>query len=651
MNRACRLLLAATAIAAALLPHPLVAASGPSEGTIVFSGERVRIQYQSPLRQGDGSALNRDVARLNLLVNFADHYLAALIRMGSIASNTEFTLDYSPNRNTGFQPGPNRIQLTDLGGNSFLMELNAALKRRPGTVSSRLIDDVRSLLMMRDHLPRRTDTVEADLGFSCLSNRLTELYPDLDFEPVASTAVVAVRPDEVANHLVLLSDATGSLLLQHSHKPYGFPRASADGRWLSFTENGLLKLLDLQNPGEPALQLFEDPQLQLLDMEWAPSGTFLAGIVLDRVSLDRRLFVFDAATGKHVDQVAHQTGIDGNYQFAYPFWAPDGKRLFFVTDHVINLIDLGKNRTVPRLVSLQGQLSEIVWSPDARAFALVETIGQSRDKQEFDDRDFQCSILRRYDLNDLGQAVELPEQQHTSSDTIKLVSFWSKNRVLYLEGHLRSPRVSSPLWNLGSTFAARLTPAPGDRTGSGAPEAGAIDLQLAYCYAFKTMDSKFRPLYDTGMAQGNHQFMDRFETRWFLGLPLPPGYPTRVGTFCLRRSPYPFPERNITLFTGLSATDAKSLLEFLEAYNIRRFELSRDFDQILFLSNTRGPMSLWRGHTTGIGEVKPPRSGDDTEGGMEDAPPESDQTSGSTAPATSTPPVGAALSIPELPAE
>ncbi|HOY68776.1 MAG TPA: hypothetical protein PLP29_18000 [Candidatus Ozemobacteraceae bacterium] len=650
MKRACRLLFAAV-IVAALLSHPLHAASGPSEGTIVFSGERVRIQYQSPLRLGDGSSLSRDVARMNLLVNFADHYLAALIRMNYIASNTEFTLDYSPNRNTAFQPGPNRIQLPDLGGNGFLMALNAALKRKAGTVSSRLIDDVRSLLTMRDHLPRRTDTIEADLGFSCLSNGLTELYPDLDFEPVASAAVVAVRPDEVANHLVLLADASGSILLPHSHKPYGFPRASADGRWLSFTENGVLKLLDLQTPQAPPLNLFEDPQLQLLDMEWAPTGPVLAGIVLHRGSLERRLFVFDAAAGKHVEQVVRQTEIDGNYQFAYPFWAPDGKKLFFVTDHVVNLIDLAGNRTIPRLVTLQGQLSEIVWSPDARAFALVEIVGQTRDKQEFDDRDFTCSILRRYDLNDLGQAVELPEQQHTSSDTIKLVSFWSKNRVLYLEGHLRSPRVSSPLWNLASTFAARLTPAPGDRTGSGAPEAGAIDLALAYCYAYKTMDSKFRPLYDTGMAQGNHQFMDRFETRWFLGLSLPSGYPTRVGTFCLRRSPYPFPERNIVCFTGLSAADAKSLLEFLEAYNIRRFELSQEFAQILFLSNTRGPMSLWRGRTTGIGEVKPPRSADGNEDDMEEAPPEPDTASGTGAIATSTPPTGAALAIPDLPSE
>ncbi|HNW35521.1 MAG TPA: hypothetical protein PKM25_11355, partial [Candidatus Ozemobacteraceae bacterium] len=350
-----------------------------------------------------------------------------------------------------------------------------------------------------------------------------------------------------------------------------------------------------------------------------------------------------------VDQVANQQVIDGNFQFAYPYWAPDGKKLLFATDHDISLIDLVDGRTVPKIVALSNQLSEIVWSPDSRAFALVEIAGQTRDKQEFDDRDFKFSVLHRYTLNGMGQAVELPEQQHLSSDTIKLVSFWSRDRVLFLEGHLRTPRVSSPLWNLAQTFSARLTPEPGDKSGIGSAEMGAIDLQMDYCYAFKTMESKFRPLYDTGMSQGNHLFMDRFETRWFLGLKLPAGFPTRSSTFCLRHTPYPFPERNESFFMSLSKADMKSLLDLLEAYNLRRFELSGDLSRVLFLSNTRGPMTLWRGPTAGIGEVQPPRSQDEKDSESEEAEPVTSPSSSFTA--TSTPHAGAVLSIPDLPSE
>jgi len=626
------------------------AAAGPSEGNIVFTGQRVKIQFQPPLRQGDGSTLSRDVARLDFLVNLLDHYLGFLTKMGHVASDTQLILEYAAGTNASYLTGPNRIPLSDLGANSVLNEVNAALRRLPGTADSRLMDDVKAILQVKDHLPRRENTIEAGLGFTCLSDGLQAISPDLDFEALGTDSAITLRPDEIANHLVRLSgNSTGSILLGHSHKPYGAIRVSPNGRWLSFTENGTLKLMRLDTPDSTPISIFQNIQSHLLDLEWAPTGSLVAGIVLNKATLERQLFVFDAETGRHVDQVANQQVIDGNFQFAYPYWAPNGKRLFFVTDHDINLIDLADGMTVPKLVTLPNQLSEIVWSHDSRSFAVVEVAGQTRDKQEFDDRDFRYSILHRYNLNSMGQAVELLEQQHLSSDTIKLVSFWSRDRVLFLEGHLRTPRVSSPLWNLAQTFSARLTPEPGQKGVAGTAEMGAVDLQMEYCYAFKTMESKFRPLYDTGMSQGNHLFMDRFETRWFLGLKLPSGLPVRSSTFCLRHMPYPFPERNETFLTSLSKTDATSLLDFLEAYNLRRFEISDDLSKVMFLSNTRGPLNLWLGAAAGIGEVQPPSISDEEDSETEE--PETAISHATSATATSTPPAGAILSIPDLPSE
>lgn len=648
MQRAIAFVLIAVSCLVFTAPDPISAAPGPSEGSIAFTGDRIKIYFQPPLRQGDGGPLNRDVSRLNFAANLLDHYLAALIRMGHIASDTQLTLEYSSANNMSTNPGPKRITLTDLGLNSILLQVNAALKKLRGTTSSRLIDDVKSVMQMRDHLPRRDNTVETRHGYSCLSDGLREIHPDIDFELTGTEEVLALRSDETTNHIARLSaPATGSILLEHGRWSYGFLRCSADGKWLAFTENGSPKLLHLRSKDARPLDLFPDVQVQLLDMEWSPAGQRLAGIALNRDTLDRMLFVYDASNGRFDELVSNQTQIDGNYQFACPLWSPDGKRLFFVTDHDVNLIDLGARLIAPKVVTVSSQLSEVVWSPDARAFALVEVDGQARDKKEFDDQDFRGSTLRRYNLNEFGKAIELPEQRHVSSDTIKLVSFWTRDRVLYLEGHLRMQRTSSPLWDLSQTFAARLTPEPGTKSGSGGPEIGAVDLAMEYCYAFKTMDTKFRLLYDAGMAQGNQLFMDRFKTRWFLGLALPSAMSSRVSSFCLRQMPYPFQERNEIYFMPLSKPDVTSLVNLLEAYNLRRFELSRDLQTLYFLSNSRGPMSLWKGPTAGIGEVKPPRAED-----AEESSEESDDLASGTAPtATSTPPTGAATELPALPEE
>lgn len=649
MQRAIAFVLIAVSCLVFAAPVPASAAPGPSEGSIAFTGDRVKIHFQPPLRQGDGGPLNRDVSRLNFVTNLLDHYLAALIRMGHIASDTQLTLEYSSANNMATNPGPNRITLNDLGLNSILLQVNAALKKLRGTTSSRLIDDVKSVMQMRDHLPRRDNTVETRHGFTCLSDGLREIYPDVDFELTGTEGILTLRPDETTNHIVRLSDpATSSILLEHGRWPFGFLRCSVDGKWLAYTENGSPHLLHLRSKDAKPLPLFPDIQAQLLDMAWSPAGQQLAGIVLNKDTLDRVLFVYDASNGRFDELVSNQTQIDGNYQFAYPIWSPDGKRLFFVTDHDISLIDLGARLIAPKIVTVSSQLSEIVWSPDARAFALVEVDGQSRDKKEFDDRDFRGSTLRRYNLNEFGKAIELPEQRHVSSDTIKLVSFWTRDRVLFLEGHLRMQRTSSPLWDLSQTFAARLTPEPGAKNGGGGSEIGAVDLAMEYCYAFKTMDSKFRLLYDAGMAQGNQLFMDRFKTRWFLGLALPTAMSNRSTTFCLRQMPYPFPERNEMYFMPLSKPDITSLVNFLESYNLRRFELSRDLQTLYFLSNSRGPLSLWKGPAAGIGEVKPPRASNDDE---EEPKATDDLASGSATTATSTPPPGAATDLPPLPEE
>jgi len=619
-----------------------------SEGLVSFIGDKLKISFQPPSRSGlgDSHPLAREIPHLNLVHNLVENYLEYLIKMKKVASSTNFNLEYAPEGGGETFSSKNRIPIPDLGMNLILRIINETLKNQKGTFRSFLIDSAIGLITIKDQMRRKTDTIEMNLNFTNLSQSLEGLRPEADFELIGNREAVTIRPDGSESLLAKLSmDSSGTVLLERGKRFYHNLKASKSHPFVAFTDGGEVKIINCSVPkassektsaSSPiAVSIFNSDSKVLLDMEWSPTTPILAGIVLDKETSDREIFLFDAENNKRLEYVNNSSGIESDYQYAYPYWAPNGTSLLFVSDNEINLIDTIAQKVFPKIVTALNNIAEIIWSPDSRSFAYVEVIGQARDKAEFDDRDFGGYILHRCFLNKSGNVIDDPSQRYISSDTIKLVSFWSLDRILFLEGHLKSQRIQSPLWDMGGNLFARLTPTPkfvmteGPTANSGkSPEIGHMDLPLEYCYVIKSLDGKFKNIYDAGYGHMNQLFTDRMVTTWFIGLKPPPEINARGETFNLRVTPYPFNERNISFCLDLPREKVKSLVNLIESYNLRRFEISPDLKNIFFLSNSRGPLTLWGGPIGDIGEVTPPQAFDKEDEGeeSEEAPYANDET-------------------------
>ncbi|MBF0498657.1 MAG: PD40 domain-containing protein [Candidatus Riflebacteria bacterium] len=619
------LVVATLFIASFVATSPTLAA----EGSISFMGSQIHFSYQPRLR----SALKADltpaseVGRLNLITNLIDNYLLYLMKLEKIKLEKPLNLEYSPDGSTEAVSPANHIFFTDLGINAVLKTVNAALLEIPGNSKKFLLSDRAMLETIRDQLPRRVDTMEQAMGLSNLSDLIPGLAPDMDFTFLSNTSLVSIRPEESNNALFLLSmSGSSSVLLKAGQFEYGNLLPSPGGTFLAFTDGGKPCVIAVNNvsnaTGSTAPQpLFSGGNKLLLDWCWSPREDRLAGIVLDRITGNREIFVFEAAKNHLSPIFDDNTQVQGNYQFAFPYWSPDGHKLLFCSGNELHLADIDTGKVYPRVVTTPDLISEVLWSPDGLSFAIVEVCGLARSKTEFDNLDFPRSTLRRFRVSASGSAVEDMQQRHAASETIKLVSFWSKDRVLFLEGTLRPQRIASPLWNLSDVMTAHLTPSPGSHaTGADnvevADSMGILDLALGGCFAFKNIETRFKNIYDAGFGHMNHLFAEKLVTSWFIDINVPEGFPRRLETFCLRPHPYPFPERNIVYFTDLPKDKLTPLLDMLTAYNLRRFEISPDIKMIAFLSNSRGPLSLWCGALSLFSQVNMP------------APPKFDEASG-----------------------
>ncbi|NLI77390.1 MAG: hypothetical protein GX442_13235, partial [Candidatus Riflebacteria bacterium] len=585
---------------------------------IGFLGERVKIHFHPPLRTGpqDPHPLKVEIPRLNLVILLLENYLGYLTKLGKLPESMGLTIHYYPDGSDEFVPGSNRIMITELGWNHLLEQVNGHLKKAAEGTKKYLIDNAGSLVQIRDQLERITDTFEQRSGFTNLSDSLVALSPESDFALLGTDAAIVSRPTETHNQLAIVRAAgSGSLLLPSGRGDYSQFRLSADRTCLAFTEGSEAKLLNLET--KEVTPLFPPTTRILLDWAWSPTGRVLAGIALDRSTSAREIFLYDAAAKEQLTFFQGQADFSGDYQFAYPYWAPNGQRLLFTTGNQISLLDLSTRRLHANIVSTARSVSEIVWSSDSQSFAYVEVEGKTRDKNEFNDRDLRGWTLRRCYVTPTGQAIEDPAQTHTSRSTLKLVGFWTLDRVLFLEGHLVSPRLQECVQNLSGQMAARLTPTPGLKQGGSGPAArtaattGFVDLPLKYCWVIKNLDGRFQNVYDTGYGHRNHLFVEEQVTTWFLGLRLPEGIPARQETYNLLPSPYPYQERNVTICQDLPPDQVKGLTDMVKGYNLRRFEISESLDRIFFLSNTRGMSTLWSGEISGLAKVEVPSGSDD----------------------------------------
>ncbi|RCK81711.1 MAG: hypothetical protein OZSIB_0845 [Candidatus Ozemobacter sibiricus] len=587
---------------------------GAAQTEIPFVGTRVKILFHPPLRTGplDPHPMWVEIPRLNLITLHLENYLTYLTRLGKLPEAIALTLHYYPDGTEEFIDGTDRLMIMDLGWNNLLDQVNRHLRRRAEGTRPYLIDNAASLFQIRDQLPRTPVTFETRHRFTNLSSRLEALAPEADFALLGTDSAVAVRPTETHNQLVRLPfDGTGTVLLASGRAPYGHLRPAPSGAYLGFTEGGEPKILDLAK-GETVPLYPGDRSKLLLDAGWSPDGKILAGIVLDRNTAVRDVFLFDAARRTHLTFFQGHGRFQGDYQFPYPYWAPDSRRVLFTDGHAISLLDLETSRLRPEVVKTSRTLAEILWSPDGRSFATVEMEGKSRDKSEFNSKDLRGWTLRRWHVTPAGEVIEDPAQTYTSREALKLVSFWTLDRILFLEGHLRSPRIQTCLMNLTGDLAARLTPTPQwPEVASGSrPTTGFVDLPMKYCYVIRNLDGKSKNVYDSGFGHMNQLYLEDQVCTWFLGLRLPEGVPLRQTTFNLLPSPYPFQDRNVTYCQDLPAGQIKGLTETIKGYNLRRFELSDDLSRLFFLSNTRGPMTLWAGEVAALERVEVPVTDD-----------------------------------------
>ncbi|MFZ2958419.1 MAG: hypothetical protein WA705_16145 [Candidatus Ozemobacteraceae bacterium] len=612
--------------------------SQASEGNITFIGEKIRISYQPRIRSAlsTEASLGSEIARLNLITNLLDNYLLYLTKLGKIQLQQSIHLEFSPEGGDDAFSQTGRIPVNDLGLNGILEKVNKALIKLPETSRKFLLQDRAMLSTIRDQLLRRSETIEQTMGLTNLSDFLPSLAPEMDFAFIGNAQFVTIRPEETANDMVLLSlGGSGSILLEAGQHEYGNLLPSPDGQLLAFTEGGkpCILPLDKVNKASPTVRpLFSNGSKILLDWCWSPLGKRLAGIVLDRSSGDRNIFIYDSEKKQLNPILDNHPQVQGNYQFAYPYWSPDGNKLLFCSGTELNLVDLSVEKVFPRIFSTPDLISEVLWAPDSRSFALIEVRGLSRSKADFDNKDFSCSTLRRIDISPAGDGVENLQQRHLASDTLKLVSFWSKDRILFLEGPLHPQHIVSPLWDLQGMMQARLTPSPHAISDSNPAldEIGNLDIAMDGCFAFKNMESRFKNFYDAGFGRMNYLYTEKLITTWVLGIVPPENLPKRWETFCLRPHPYPFPERNVMVFADLPKDKVFFALDTLKSYNLRRFDISSDLKMIGFLSNSRGPLTLWCGPiTTFSGNLSHPVAFEEAQGesAMADSAPTASETS------------------------
>ncbi len=590
-------------LAVLLLPGGVVLAQ-KTDQTVNFNTPRVELIFQPPMRSGFNSAhpLNIEVPRLNLIVNLIENYLQYLLKLQKIAAGTKITMVYAPEVAVeDWNEDSKKIRLREPGINQVLQQVNQMLREQEGTDRSFLLDNADNLFTIPDHFPRKTSKIAIKTELINHSSFQQSLEPDTDFCPVDEHHVITARPFKRSNRLFMMTDndnvCSSTLLLDQSQNWYANLAASSDGTYLAFTD-GLIPMVMPLKGGSPVRLFPDNDDLILLDMRWSPGKSLLAGMMLDNRTQERQLFIFDATAGKMLSQ-PDLGSLPINYLNAFVCWSHDGRRLLLTAARNVHLIDLDQKRAVAEVLRLPNEIGETIWSEDGKSFALVEIIGQARSRYLFDDLDYRKTVLHRYRINDDFSVSEDHAQRTESRNTIKLVSFWTNDRVLYLEGRLMSKRLNTPYWDLSKTFNAYLTPLPAAATSRDKEITTAQTtpqlLPLQYLYVFRNLDGKYINVYDAGFDHSNQIYVDSFTNVWFIGLRRPEEILQRTSVYSLRLFPYPFIENNVSVFSDIGAAKMESLLKFLQDYNLRAIGFNADISRMFMLANFSGPMNLWSG--------------------------------------------------------
>lgn len=580
--------------------------------SVKFSTPRVELIYHPPLRTSVNSprSTRYDVPRLNLLVNLLENYVQFLVKLQRVATGARLRLFFAPEQPIDvFDDDLNTIRLRMPGLNETLTLVNDWLAKKPNTEASVLLHTAASLFQIPDNYSRTHSEIASRIELINLSSFQLSLEPDTEFAVVDHNSVVTTRPYQNTNRLFLMTDkddvCTSTVLLQNSNRWFSDLTPSKTGDYLAFTQGNEPVVMSFQTL-DP-IPLFPGKEVVMLSMEWSPTENKLSGLVLDSDDLSRHFFVYDADAKKLIEKLANAPGFNADHVYAFPHWSPDGKRILLSTGSGLHLVDLSGEKIHSNILRLANNIAEIIWSPDSSSFALVEVSGQARDKYVFDDLDFRQSVLRRYRINENYSLLEDQAQKIESRHSIKPVAFWTLDRVLYLEGRLKSQRSLSPVWDLSKHFTACLTPPPSKslpRTDSEImPETRPTVLPLKYLYVFSALDGQYKNIYDAGFGSGNHLYTENQQNFWFVGLRTPENIEPQLGSFNMRFQPYPFARKNITIFSDMSETKLARFIRFLDEYNLREISFSGKDSRVFMLANFAGPLNLWSGNVKTIADI------------------------------------------------
>ncbi|MGM0600052.1 MAG: hypothetical protein ACQETH_09585 [Candidatus Rifleibacteriota bacterium] len=575
-----------------------------TDQTISFSTSEINLVFQPPLRPGINSEnpLHIELPQLNLAVNLFENYMQYLHKLKKIAPEVELNFIYAPGQTLdNWKDDSGQINLKNTGLNHILRIVNKYLSQKSSTDRTYLLDSSDSLLTIPDQFKRKDCKIALKLELENISQYKESLEPDTDLIVCSDKLVFSTRPHKGSNRIFKYildnNKARVSSINGQSIKWFDNLTPDPNERFLAYSDNKQLFILNLQNGKKE--KIFEDRKMLVLGMSWSPSSPVLAGLMLDDKTQERILFIYDAEQKKMLE-IENIEQIEANYLYARPYWSPDGKKIALTSGSEIHIIDIENFKTYQKAVLLPNEISELIWSSDSKSFAVVEIIGQTRSRYVFDDLDLRKSILHRYRINEDHSVSEDHAQRIESRNTIKLVSFWTLDRVLYVEGRLLSKRLNTPIWDLSKTFSAFLTPEPSRsisrEKGEKLQKTDPISLPMKYLYVFRNLDGKFENVYDAGFAHTNHVFADNFYNYWFIGLRKPEKLKVSPEAFNLRYPPYPFQEHNSFVFSEFSADKVLNFVKFLQGYNLRVTRFSPDFSKVFFLSNFCGPLNIWTGN-------------------------------------------------------
>ncbi len=284
--------------------------------------------------------------------------------------------------------------------NQILQQINQFLREKEGTEKTYLLDNADSLFTVPDQFPRKTSKIAIKTDLINHSFFQKSLDPDTDFCLIDKNRLITARPFKRSNQLYLMTDAndvcSSTLILGQSKNWYANMQASADGQFLSFTDAMLPMLLKIG--ASEAVPIFNDSGIMLLNLQWSPVKPVMAGLVLNNQTQERQFFIFDAEKHQQID-LDNQSEIPANYLNPHFHWSPDGNKAILTSAKSVHLVDFAARRFYPDIIRLPNEISELIWSDNSSSFALVEIIGQARNRYIFDDLDYRKSILHRYNIN------------------------------------------------------------------------------------------------------------------------------------------------------------------------------------------------------------------------------------------------------------